>query len=255
MAKISFVVQAMDIRSDIERIRDKDGFWCLPGYVFDKASRNGKKYDTPHMIDCITNPTSRFNRLLVERSLHGEAGHPRTEDFKRLCTILETNHCIFIEKVWPSELKTGETVLWTKFKCVGPYGKYFDEALMDPRRNASLSIRAACKPGAIQNGEQILYPKILVTLDAVGGGGFGEACKRVALENSDTIPAMEDFHCEFDDSVLTDEVGQLVYTENYHRDALLEHFRADSIVISKKLITIDTEDPNKKSVAFFKHYV
>lgn len=254
--KISFVVQAMDIKSDVSLIRDKDGFYTMPGYVFGKVSRNGKGYDTPHMVDCITNPTARFNRMLVERSLHGEAGHPRTEDFKRLCTILETQHAIFIEKVWTGQLKTGETVLWVRFKPAGPYGKFFAEALEDPRRNASLSIRAACKPGPIQNGVQMLYPKVLVTLDAVGGGGYAEACKRVALENSAEIMSMEDYYSEFSEDVLTEEVGrQIVATENYNRESLLEFFRADSITINSKIITIDTANPSKNAVSFHKYFV
>lgn len=255
MAKISFVIQGMDIRSDVKTIKDKDGFYTIPGYVFDKPSRNGKLYDTPHFVNCLTDPNARINRMLVERCLHGESGHPKTTDFDRLCTILETNYAVFYDKLWTGQLKSGETVLWTRLKPVLPNGGWFEQALEDPKRNVSLSIRAACQPGPQRDGYKVLYPKILVTLDAVGGGGYGEASKISAMNNIDMVQVGECWYQEFDESVLTDDVARMVFCEDYNKESLLDHFRAESITMTKELITIDTEDPNYRATSFFKCFM
>lgn len=241
--KISFVVQSLDIKTGsneyLKPLRDKDGFYTMPGFVFYQASRNGKEYDAISMVDCITNPQSRFNRMLVEGCLGGEYGHPFTSDFKRLIKIVEQNQAIFIQKVFTGVLRDGSEVVWVRFKPAGPFGKYFEEALEDPSRNACLSLRAACAEGPTTNGVLKLFPKYLVTFDAVGGGGYQQACKRAAIENQGEILGMEDYSISVEESEITEDVGkQLVHTESYNHQSLLDYFRAESIVVNKQIIRV-----------------
>lgn len=252
MGNISFVIQSAEIKTGSNKffksIKDpKTGTYKLPGFVFDQPSRNKKLYDTNSMVDCITNPNTRFYRMLTEGGLHGEWGHPKTDDFSRLTTIDENNYALWIKKVWVDTLKTGETVMWVEFKPCGPKGQFFEEALEDPDRNASLSIRVACVDGPTRNGISTLFPKCLVTTDAVGSGGFQAASKRTAIEHM----SMEDFIISFSENDLTENVAKnLVYMENYNKDSILEYFRADSIKVTNQIIT-----PSIQAASFHKSFI
>lgn len=242
---INFVIQSMEIKTGsntfFKSIKDKEGFYSLPGFVFDEPSRNKKIYDTNSMIDCVSNPATRFYRMLTEGNLRGEWGHPITKDFDRLTKIDEKSYALWIGKIWVGELKTGEKVIWVKFKTCGPYGKCFEEALEDPHMNSSLSIRVACVDGPMQaGGNQLLYPKCMVTFDAVGGGGYMQACKRIAMDNKTDILGMEDYSLHFTENDLTESVGNnLIHMENYNKESVLEYFKADSIIKKKEIIKVD----------------
>lgn len=238
--KINFVIQATEIKTGSNKfyksLKDKDGFYELPGFVFDVPSRNRKLYDTPAMVECVTNPNTRFYRMLTDSTLHAEWGHPKDVSFSRLTSIDENNYSHFIKGIRTDNLKTGEKVIWVKFKPCGPKGKFFEEALEDEHRNACLSIRVACVDGPMIGEIQRLYPKFMVTFDAVGGGGFQQASKKFAIENSNI--SMEDYSYYFDEKDITEEVGRnLVHMESYSKDSILEYFRADSIKTVSKIIT------------------
>ena len=113
--------------------------------------------------------------------------------------------------------------------------------------NSSLSIRVACVDGPTRNNITTLFPKCLVTVDAVGSGGFQAASKRTALEHI----TMEDFSINFSEKDLTENVVKnLVYMENYNKDSILEYFKADSVTVTKQIIT-----PSIQATNFHKSFV
>lgn len=250
-SKIHFVIQSTEIKSGSGYAtyqKDSGGFFTLPGIVLGKTSRNNNNYDVNSLVNCMTDPKTRFYRMLTEGNLNGEWGHPMTKDFDRLTKINEKELCLFISKVWTGSIKTGETVVWVKFKPVGPYGKVFEEALEDPSRNANLSIRVACAEGPYRDGVQYLFPKFVVTFDGVGAGGYAEASKRTAIDNLQV--GQECYNYIFDEKDLTDDIGKrLVYTENYHKDSVLDYFKAESIKMQQKIVSINKNTGNQ-SVAF-----
>lgn len=259
-SKIHFVIQSTEIKTGsneyFKNMKDAEGFYAYPGIVIGKTSRNNNYYDPKCLVECMTNPASRFYRMLTEGNLNGELGHPKTQDLTRLTQIYEDRQALFIKKIETGTLKTGEQVVWVKFKPCGVFGKIFEEALEDPHRNANLSIRVACSEGPMKNGVQCLLPRFVVTWDAVGAGGYAEASKRTALDNYAQMISIEDQHMIFDEKDLTEEAGQnLMFMENYNKDSLLEYFRADSIKIDSKIITIDRFNPQEKAISFNSLYL
>lgn len=249
--KYSFVIQSMELNGSSWKekvLKDKDGFYTMPGFVFNKPSRNGKIYDAAHMVDCVTNPNTRFYRMLTESTLHGEYGHPISTDFKRMCKIKEQRYALFISKIYTSTLRDGTSVINVKFRPVGPYGKFFQEALDDPIRNSCLSVRVVCKDGPVQGQVMYLYPKIMITFDGVGGGGFLECSKSfVDGERFST----EDMYIPLNEpQILSDIRSTNIYTENLESNELLDFLRADSATIKTKLISSSVNIEEIKAIKF-----
>ncbi len=139
---------------------DKDGYYDLPWAVLGAKSRNGITYDVEAFKQCILSPSARVNILLKEGSLHGEWGHPYTEDLKRVSEIFEDKISHHIKKLYTGEtLSSGGTVLMAKVKPFGPYKEYLRESIEDPSINTSFSLRSICEQ-RIDYQTQEIYRKM-----------------------------------------------------------------------------------------------
>lgn len=258
---IKFVVQAASLNKRGKILKDKDGYYTMPFFVFDKPSTNGKLYETNHMIDCLTNPGHRFYRTLMGRKLYGEHGHPITSDFDRLTKIKEKNIAKFIEAVWSDTLADGSMVGMYKFKPFGPYGKYYEQALEDPDTNGSCSIRIIAAEGPKERDYQILYPKAMITIDGVGAGGYPECC----VEHAKAVDGVHRESMGYDGYYETDlavndicnpsKGGLLVSTESMTSDALKEYFMSDHVTVTRRVLARTEVPVHAKLESFYRHFI
>ena len=168
---------------------DADGFYevCV-GEIGDNAiTRGGVSYDAQSLIDCMSDPNSRFNICLRDGNLCGEYGHPvceKREDIPRLLRIDEHYKSHYFKKIFvsPNLIEhNGQKVqlIMGLLKPCGPFGDILKAELEDPCHNTSFSIRTLCLPisGPDPN---IQYRKVqlMITFDAVHAPGYDLTSKR-----------------------------------------------------------------------------
>lgn len=165
---------------------DKNGVYKgLPLSVIGMKSRNGIVYERDSVMDCLTDPKSRFVQNLKSGDLEGEWGHPfldPTDPKKmvgRLLFLDRKNVSHHFTKIYAKEDKdSGYVIIYGDVKPSGPMGEYLEKNLQDPTRNASFSLRSATVVTRKEAG--VTYKRMLAmfTFDAVDGPGYVEASKR-----------------------------------------------------------------------------
>jgi hypothetical protein len=246
MNNFYFITQAATFKTGGDTFykppRDKNGFYTMPGFVFDTVSRNGLYYDPPRMLHCLSDTSSRFYRYLTENNLKGELGHPKSKDLERLTTVDEKSAAIFIQKVEAGTIGNLQVCMVT-FKPCKPYGDVVEEALCDPYMNCNLSVRVMCDKGPLRpDGSLHVYPKFIVTFDPVGGPGFEKACKRYAVmtESDQNVFGITGSVVPFNINDITTPVAQnILALESADASILKDMLKADSIEIQQTLHAVD----------------
>ena len=153
----------------------------VPLGLFGKASRNMNRYDDMSMVRSLTDPNSRFCKLLQEGNLLGEYGHPlilSREQLPRLTYIDMDRVSHRFTKVQADGTGEGCTLLYGDVKPCGPKGPYLTESFGDPDGNTCFSMRSLTTEPKIIGGIRHREVLMMVTFDFVDGPGFEEACKR-----------------------------------------------------------------------------
>lgn len=180
---------------------DKNGVYKgIPLTVIGMKSRNNMVYERDSVIECLTDPKSRFVMNLKSGDLEGEWGHPLLdtdpkECVKRLLYLDRTKVSHHFTKIYAKEDKdTGYVIIYGDVKPSGPYAKNLNENFQDPTRNTSFSLRAATV--VTRQAAGVTYKRMLAmfTFDAVDGPGYVEASKRfqdkAAMEGLSIIPSI-----------------------------------------------------------------
>lgn len=185
-----FMVETMVIDDNRELgkgVRDKDGYFTdVPVAVLGTVTRNKTRYDTDAFIKQLKGPDSSYALRLGEGNLFGEWSHPfvdlsSQEGMQRLLHLeaQKESHHIRATSVKHIDDLNIDLVLMDA-KGTGPYGKYYDEAMLDPSRNLSHSLRGISN-ARVERSTGITDKSLisLVTFDAgMASGGFKEASKR-----------------------------------------------------------------------------
>lgn len=191
---------------------DKDGYYIdVPAAVLGKVSRNKTCYDPEYFVNQLKGP-STFHKRIVEGVAAGEHGHPfipnpnSAEGLARLLHIEPTRESIHIRSVSVKHIDDlGIDMVLMDVKPSGPYGKYFEESMIDPSRNTAFSLRALSKAHQ-DNRTGVIHKKIVsfVTFDScVVGSGFKESTKRYMDASRESLGAEdhEDISCEIVDHI------------------------------------------------------
>lgn len=187
-SKYYFVVESMEVL-DGRKLRalepDSDGYYHnVPLMMLGVPTLNGTTYDPDCIVQCITDPASRFNIMLTSGSLYGEYDHPEfhtKDDIPRLLDIRRQFASHHIRRVHPIASSEGNTIIVGSIKPTGPYGKHLEEDFRDPNRNTAFSVRSLCEESRDpRTGGRFRKIKVLVTFDSVSSPGYKEASKRYA---------------------------------------------------------------------------
>lgn len=164
---------------------DKDGIYKgIPLTVIGQKSRNNVYYDPQSVIQCMTDPNSRFVMNLKSGDLEGEWGHPLlsskdpNEIVGRLLYLDRKCVSHHFTRVYAEDIGGGKYIVYGDVKPSGPYGKTLSENFQDPTRNVSFSLRSATTVTGQRDGITFKKMLVLFTFDAVDGPGYAEACKR-----------------------------------------------------------------------------
>jgi len=188
----TFVVD--DNRELGKGVRDKDGYFTdVPVAVLGTVTRNMTSYDTPAFIKQLRGPDSSYNKRISEGNLFGEWGHPFVDfnspsGMQRLLNLEPTKESHHIRS---SSVKHVDDLdidlIMIDSKGTGPYGQYYDEAMLDPTRNLSHSLRGISN-AKVDRATGVTHKQLvsLVTFDAgMASGGFKEASKRYMASTED----------------------------------------------------------------------
>jgi len=229
---LSFRVETLFSNNRVGRVRPNDqGIYCgLPMMVLGLETQQKTYYDPESVVEQITNPESRFNKVFKQQKLFGEYGHPtfyglnNDEVIQRLVTVDEnrTSHLftgIYTDRPSPD----GTTVVRADIKPSGPMGSFLKESLDDPVMNTAFSLRAYVSTDMKPNGLKYRRVRQLTTFDTVGASGYANTDKANAI-------ALESFagdeYNEYEFSILED--GNLmidqVALERYENTDLNEIF-------------------------------
>lgn len=211
---------------------DKDGvFRGIPVMVFNKSSRNNVVYDTASIIQAMNNPGMKFRMSLEEGNLRGEYGHPdikgtSEDDKRRLLKIDEKSVSHAFVSLKSESLKDGDLVIKADVTPFGPYGKTFNEDMLNPVTNKSFSLRALCAKPEFVNG--VTYKRVLVfvTFDYVNMPGYEKASTRFAGATESM-----DYYVSAKDLAAMDGVCELVGVESVTSQKFLDLFQTDTLKI------------------------
>jgi len=168
-------------------VPDENGYFIgVPMAVLGTVTRNNTKYDSNSMLNGIKSEDSSFRMRLNEGTLFGEWGHP-IADFStnfgmyRLLNLDPQKESHNFRNVYIKRLEDmGIDLVCADVKPTGPYGKYFEERMIDPTMNCAFSLRSISRE-TIDPRTRIANRTVikLVTFDAgVASGGYKEASKR-----------------------------------------------------------------------------
>jgi len=220
----------------------------MPLMVIGQTTQQNTYYDPKSVMDQITNPESRFNKVFSQQKLYGEYGHPsflgmaKEDQLQRLCTVDERNVShLFTSFYTDKPSADGTVVLRGDIKPTGPMGAVFKESLDDPMVNTSFSLRAYVNTDVGRDGIKYRTVRSLTTFDVVGASGFSSTDKAHSL-------GLESFAGEqYDDyEIKKIENGNLlidqIALETYSNTDLNEIFGVSSIskiVQSRTLVESD----------------
>ena len=231
-------------------VRDEDGYFTdVPVAVLGAVTRNKTSYDTPAFLKQLQGPDSSFYKRLTEGCLFGEYGHPFCDlnspmGMQRLLNLeakKESHHIRSVKVKHIDDLNLDLVLMDTK--GTGPYGKYHDEAMLDPSRNIAYSLRGISS-ASVDRRTGVTHKKLvsLVTFDAgVPSGGFKEASKRYMASTEDL-----NFGCieiinkpiGHNDMKIVHNIALETFTDSEMND-LMESTR---VIIGQKVSYIDTKD-------------
>lgn len=131
-----------------------------------------------------------LRRKINNGQLRSEYGHPKqlpgqspTDYMRRILTIEETLVCAHISDVWIDfnsvrDKTTGRPIITIrgKVKPAGPYGKYLQEMLDDPKQNVAFSVRSLTMNRTVGFRQHKDFTEI-VTWDYVNEPGLAPANK------------------------------------------------------------------------------
>lgn len=233
---------------------DKDGYYKdVPVAVLGTVTRNKTQYDTAEFIKQLTSDESSFNKRLTEGCLFSEYGHPFVDlnspaGMTRLLHLepqKESNHIRSVSVRNLPDLKLDIITMDTK--ASGPYGKYFDDAMLDPTRNIAFSLRGVSK-ATFDRRTGVTFKKLvsLVTFDSgVASGGFREASKRY-------MSATEDLQFEshelLNKEIAPDELMLVrsIAMESFSNSELNDLMKSHKVVIGT--VEIGYVDPLTKTI-------
>ena len=170
---------------------DERGFYEVVVGCLGIPTRNNVVYDPDSVIECMTDPTSRFNICLRDGNLLAEYSHPvieSKEDLNRLLRIDEHYVSHVFGKIWtddPIMIHGKEAIpIRALVKPCGPYGDVLEKSLRDPYINTAFSIRSLCLPSDGPD-RSVEYRKVqmIITFDAVHAPGFDITSKRYVPSN------------------------------------------------------------------------
>jgi hypothetical protein len=244
------IEQTLDNRTLKAHKPDKDGIYRgIPVCVLGKPSRNRKTYDVASVLNGITNPNSAFNIALREGSLEGEWRHPtvmpgltKEELIVTLMLIRRELVSHYFVKVYSKTTRDQKfTIVYADLVPFGPMGEWLKASLEDPKRNTNFSMRAVVNErGDDGMGNDCRTVLALVTFDAVGSSGYGEASKRYALEGGleglDTSMQLlraeteiVDHRIDLADLKQTRGLAHLIGCESLQHQELLDMLESDSL--------------------------
>ena len=251
---------------------DKDGVYKgIPLTVIGQQSRNHVYYDPQSVIQCMTDPNSRFVMNLKSGDLEGEWGHPLLDPkdpqkiISRLLYLDRKNVSHHFTKVYAEDIGNGKYIVYGDVKPSGPYGKTLDENFQDPTRNVSFSLRSATSITGQRDGVTFKKMLVLFTFDAVDGPGYAEACKRYqhagveGLEaNFDSDGACVEVNASKQDFLSALESFKLSgYESKIVDQRILDVFGCDEVVIKERPLrrigTSGFADLDGSRVSLFDH--
>jgi hypothetical protein len=159
---------------------DSNGIYSgLPLMVLGETTQQNTYYDPQSIVNQITNPESRCNKVLRQQKMFGEYGHPlfigmsSDEQLQRLTMVEEKNTShLFTALYTDAPTPQGTVVVRGDVKPTGPYGAVFKESLDDPVVNTAFSLRAYVNTEMKPNGLKYRTVRSLTTFDTVGASGF-----------------------------------------------------------------------------------
>ncbi len=168
--------------------KDEDGYYTVRLGMLNTFTRTGTFYRVANLNDLI-GPESLLGARLNNGILEAEEEHPAGIDkmgedelINRLITIDGTRVCGHLIEV--NFKSTGLTepgfenypiyVVTGKIKPSGPYGKYLEERLSNPKQNVALSIRSIVSEGH-EGGILIRDIYAISTWDKVGDFGVAKS--------------------------------------------------------------------------------
>jgi hypothetical protein len=168
---------------------NENGIYCgLPLMTLGETTQNRTYYDPQSLIQQITDPQTRFNKVLSQGKLYGEFGHPsfnglsQDDAIQRLVTVDEKNHSHMFTSIYTDTPGAdGTVVLRGDLKPTGPYGPAFKESLDDPVVNTAFSLRAYVSTNVRPDGLKFRTVRQLCTWDTVGASGYAGTDKAHAI--------------------------------------------------------------------------
>lgn len=169
-------------------VPDANGFYRgLPMLVLGVPTENKTLYDVASITSKMNDPNSKFYKTLRNNQLFGEWGHPNFLDYDedkqlaRLMLIREERHSHMIDRLSTGRtLENGGVIVAGDILPVLPYGPALKESLDHPCINTGFSLRAWINT-EIRGGIKHRTVNKMVTIDAVGAGGYPDASKKNAL--------------------------------------------------------------------------
>ncbi len=248
-------------------VRDKDGYFTdVPVAVLGATTRNMTSYDTKTFLNQIKGPDTNYYKRLTEGCLFGEWGHPFVDlnsqmGMERLLNLdpQKQSHHIRSTKIKRLD-DLGIDIITIDAKGSGPYGKYYDEAMLDPTRNLAHSLRGLSKASQNRNSKVINKELIsLVTFDAgVASGGFKHSSKRYmkAVEGLQ-FDSYEEIHVPVNNTNFS--MVRNVALEKFTNTELNDLMKSNKVILGSVITGyVDTTnnvvvDPDSKKVSSLFH--
>lgn len=250
---LSFRVESMYMKRPglVGRVKPNEhGVYCgLPMMVLGETTQQNTYYEPQSVVEQITDPNSRLNKVLVAGKLQGEWGHPsftsdmsREDQLTRLTTVIEKNQChLFTALYTDAPNSQGHIVIRGDIKPMGPYGSYLKESLDDPVANTAFSLRAFVDTQVDSSGIKRRKVRALTTFDAVGASGYATTDKAhaIGLESfsSDNYDDYE-IHVMKDGNLLINQIALETFT-NTELNELFGVSSISKIIQSKTFVETD----------------
>lgn len=251
---------ASQIVFSIQMLENKDGkrlkavkpnargiYEKVPMGLFGRASRNMNRYDDGSMVRSMTDPSTRFCKLLQEGNLLGENGHPMIftkEQLPRLTLIDMNNVSHRFLKMQADGTGDNCTLLWGDVKPAGPKGPLLTESFADPDGNTCFSMRSLTTEPEMVGGVRHRKVLMMVTFDFVDGPGFEEACKRFMATGTEDFHGLSvadrgiEYNCSMEDFLTLESAKGCYGIEAVTSQEVLDKFQENFVNIRNEICGI-----------------